>query len=248
MRSVVFQPFFQKRLLTHPVGTHERAAAPKVRKGWAHLLWPRAPCWRGPEPGGDPGSLPCHPSACQPGLPCSDAMLPFFLLFLLGKFDQVASERVAWSLKSEPEWQALGAPRLVSTVTGYGSQMPLRVEHGLPHRPGRGHTHTASPGPAPHPAPPVAGGFGQDGQHWLDCFLSAEWALPDSPQGVIEDRMCLGATASRSGCRKAPRAGTATAGTGTSWSRAHRPTGRGCRGSGPGGKDVAGMWLIKNKF
>ena len=143
MRSVVFQPFFQKHLLTYPVGKHERAAAPKVRKGWAHLLWLRAPCWRGPEPGGDPGSLPRHPSARQPGLPCSGARLPFFLLFLLGKFDRVASERVAWSLKSEPEWQALGAPRLVSMVTGYGPQMPLRVEHGLPHRPGRGHTQPA---------------------------------------------------------------------------------------------------------
>lgn len=191
---MVFQPFFQKCLLTHPVGKHEQAAAPGVRKGWTHLLGPRAAWRRGPEPGGDPGSPPRHPSARQPELPCSGARLPFLPLFLLGKFDQVASERAA-------EQQALGAtppPHLVSMVTGYG----------LPHRPVWGHTHTrthsrapsspASPGPAPHLAPP-SWWLWTSWSALLRLFLSAEWALPDPPQGAMEDRVCLGATGSGAG-------------------------------------------------
>lgn len=141
-----------------------------------------------------------HPATPLPASQSFPARGPGCLSFHFSYLESLTK----WLLREQQSSRAAGSrrkpppPNLVSMVTGYG----------LPHRPVWGHTHTrthscapsspASPGPAPHLAPP-SWWLWTSWSALLRLFLSAEWALPDPPQGAMEDRVCLGATGSGAG-------------------------------------------------
>lgn len=130
MRSVVFQPVFQKNPLSHALlGSMKGQPLQQRGRAGCHLLRPhpcpvQAPKKEGQEPGRGYGGLcPATILPTQTRLPklggqafflgwlqfgnfvSSSSSPPSFPLFLSGKFDQVASERAELGLKSKPELQ-----------------------------------------------------------------------------------------------------------------------------------------------
>ena len=157
MRSVVFQPVFQKNIFLHtPLGNMKRQPLQQTGRAGCHLPQPHScPVQASGKEGQEPWrgcGVSALPPFCQPRqgflsrwpgllsgvasvweLLSSSSSSPPFPLFLFGKFDQVASGRVAFGLKSKPELQ------LQESLPGFHGDglwppVPLGAEQGFPHK------------------------------------------------------------------------------------------------------------------